>query len=260
MRVAVEGIEVAWYEVGRGRPVVLVHGLADDHRAWRKVLPHLVLDHRVILYDLRGHGETALGAADGSLRQLDADLVGLLDAIGVERAVIAGFSLGGTVAMRVGIDHPDRVDGLALIATSSRVNAAAAQWYRARAAAVDGGDPDLRWRLDLDTEDVYRNDPGELGAGLVIRRQSTADPRGYANACRAMADLHEHPLDDELGHVSAPTVVVAGDLDQHCPPRAGEIIARLIAQSTLRVVPATGHPIPVEQPAEVADAIRVLER
>ena len=252
------GISVAWREVGRGRPIVLVHGLADDHRAWRKVLPDLVLDHRVVLYDFRGHGETELGACDGSLAQLAADLIALMDAVALDRTLIAGFSLGGTVAMRVGIDHPERVEGLALVATSSRVNAAAAQWYRERADAVDAGDPKLRERLDRDTEDVYRNDLGELEDGLAIRRQSTADPRGFANACRAMAGLHEHPLDDEIGSIVAPTVVVAGEADQHCPPRAGEIIASRIEKSTLRVFPGAGHPIPVERPAEVVDAIRVL--
>jgi len=58
---------VAWFEWGRGEPLVLVHGLGDDHRAWRKVLPWLALERRVIACDLRGHGQTTLGAADGTL-------------------------------------------------------------------------------------------------------------------------------------------------------------------------------------------------
>ncbi|MGB9113610.1 MAG: alpha/beta hydrolase [Acidimicrobiales bacterium] len=259
MRSTANGISVSWREVGRGRPVVLVHGLADDHRAWRKVLPDLVLDHHVFLYDLRGHGETELGEPDGTLAQLATDLVGLMDAVHLDQAIIAGFSLGGTVAMRVGIDQPERVAGLALVATSSRVNAAAAQWYQERAEAVASGEAGLRQRLDQDTADVYRNEPGELEEGLVIRRQSTADPRGFANACRAMAGLHEHPLDDELGRIVAPTVVMSGEADQHCPPRAGEIIANGLKNASLRVIGATGHPIPVERPREVAEAIRSLD-
>ncbi len=260
MQTRADGISVAWHEVGRGRSLILVHGLADDHRAWRKVLPNLLLDHRVILYDLRGHGESELGEADGTLTQLGSDLVGLMDALALDRAVIAGFSLGGTVAMRVAIDHPHRVEGLALIATSSRVNAAAAQWYQERVNAVVSSDPGLRERLDHDTADVYRNDPGELEEGLTIRRQSTADPRGYANACRAMVTLHEQPLDGELDRIVAPTVIISGEADQHCPPRAGEIIASHIAGSARYVLPATGHPIPLERPVELATAVRELRR
>jgi 3-oxoadipate enol-lactonase len=252
-------VTAARYEVGRGDPVVLVHGLGDDHRAWRRVVAPLMLTRRVVLYDLRGHGGSPLGDADGSLAQLGADLVEVLDNAGLERAVVAGFSLGGTIAMRAAIDAPDRVSALALIGTSSRVNKAAREWYAERAAMVEREDPELRTTLDGDTEDVYRNRPEEIEAGLRIRRESTADPSGFANACLAMASLNERPLDDELGAISAPTVIVAGDADQHCPPRASEIIADKIPGSTLRVLQDTGHPLPVERPDEVADAILGLE-
>jgi pimeloyl-ACP methyl ester carboxylesterase len=112
-------IDVAWFEAGRGTPLVLVHGLADDHRAWRNVLPPLMLRHRVILYDFRGHGQTTLGEADGSLAQLADDLGRLLDALELEKAPLAGFSLGGTIVMRFAIDHSDRIEKLLPIATSS---------------------------------------------------------------------------------------------------------------------------------------------
>jgi pimeloyl-ACP methyl ester carboxylesterase len=212
------------------------------------------------MYDLRGHGQSELGEADGSLRQLSQDLLAFMNAITLDAAVLAGFSLGGTIAMRTAIDDPNRVLGLALIATSSRVNAAAADWYRQRADAVANGDPQLRQILDRDTEDVYRNRVEEIEDGLTIRRQATADPKGYANACRAMFSLHEVPLDLELGKLNAPTVAVAGEVDQHCPPRASEIIAARIPNCSLQILPATGHPIPIERPKEVADAIRMVER
>lgn len=253
-----DGIDVAWGEVGRGDPIVLVHGLGDDHRAWRRVVAPLMLSRRVVLYDFRGHGGTELGDADGTLEQLGGDLVALLDALELTRAMVAGFSLGGTIAMRAAIDHPDRIAGLALVATSSRVNRAARAWYEERAALVERDDPTLRATLDADTEDVYRNRPAEIPDGLRIRREATADPRGYANACRAMASLNEHPLDDELGAIAMPTVILAGDVDQHCPPRAGEIIAERIPGSDLVVLSDTGHPLPVERPDEVAATIEGL--
>jgi 3-oxoadipate enol-lactonase len=252
-------VTAARYEVGRGDPVVLVHGLGDDHRAWRRVVAPLMLTRRVVLYDLRGHGGSPLGDADGSLAQLGADLVEVLDDAGLDRAVVAGFSLGGTIAMRAAIDAPERVAALALVGTSSRVNKAARGWYEERAAMVEDDDPELRKTLDGDTEDVYRNRPEEIEAGLRIRRESTADPRGFANACLAMASLNERPLDDELGAIGVPTVIVAGDADQHCPPRASEIIAEKIPGATMQVLEDTGHPLPVERPDDVADAILGLE-
>jgi len=245
-------IEVAWFEAGRGEPLILVHGLADDHRAWRRALPDLMLRHRVILYDLRGHGETSLGVPDGTLRQLGGDLVSLMDAIGIDRAAVAGFSLGGTIAMRVAIDHPERVGRLALVATSSRVGHAAADWYRQRVEMVDRGDPQLHATLNQDAADVYAESATELKEGLLIRRQSTADPGGYRNACAAMAALNASPLDPELPRITAPTLIVASELDRHCPPKAAEIICAGIKGSRLEVIPGAGHPIPVERPRELA--------
>jgi 3-oxoadipate enol-lactonase len=256
MRAQTGDFQTAWHDVGVGPPVVLIHGLADDHRAWRRVAGRLMLDHRVILYDLRGHGESTLGSPEGQLAQLGGDLLALCDALELERCVLAGFSLGGTIAMRAAIDAPERVAALALVATSSRVGGAAQSWYLERAALVDDGDDRLRDTLDQDTADVYQARPEETQAGLHIRRASTRDPRGYANACRAMAALREHPLDDELARVAAPTTILAGEVDQHCPPRAAEIIAARIPGSGVEVLPGAGHPLPVERPDETAEAIR----
>ena len=246
---------MAWFEAGRGDPLVLVHGLADDHRAWRRSLPDLMLRHRVVLYDLRGHGQTTAGNPDGSLRQLGEDLVHLLDALDIERAHVAGFSLGGTIAMRAAIDHPDRVDRLVLVATSSRVGRSAASWYRERTAMVRNEDSWLRETLDRDTAEVYAQAPNELEEGLLIRRQSTEDPRGYGNACAAMAALFEAPLDPELGRIKSPTLIVAANLDQHCPPKAAEIIHAGIPGSRIELIGGAGHAIPVERPKELSAAI-----
>lgn len=255
MRALANGVALSWYQVGRGGQVVLIHGLGDDHRAWRKVLPGLMLDQTLLLYDLRGHGQSDLGEADGTLHQLSEDLMALMDAVEVPKAILVGFSLGGTIAMRAAIDHPDRVAGLGLIGTSSRVNSAAAAWYLERSDAVERSDPSLRDVLDEDTESVYREQPDEVPDGLKIRRQSTANPSGYANACQAMFSLHSAPLDDELDGIDVPTVLVAGEADQHCPPRASEIIASRIKGSSVRILPGAGHPIPVERPDVVVEEI-----
>ncbi len=258
MRARCKDIDVAWFEVGRGEPLILIHGLADDHRAWRRALPDLVLRHRVLMYDLRGHGETSLGRPDHTLMQLAADLASLMKSIGVGSADVAGFSLGGTIAMRMAIDHPGLVQRLVLVATSSRVGRTAADWYRRRVEMVEQEDPELRATLDRDTADVYAQAPAELDDGLLIRRQSTADPRGYGNACAAMAALNPAPLDPELPGISAPTLIVASELDRHCPPKAAEIIAAGIKGSRMEVIAGAGHPIPVEKPRELAGSMNAF--
>jgi 3-oxoadipate enol-lactonase len=210
------------------------------------------------MYDLRGHGETSLGRPDGTLTQLAADLASLMKSIGVGSADVAGFSLGGTIAMRMAIDHSEMIKRLVLVATSSRVGRTAADWYRLRVEMVEQEDPELRATLDRDTADVYAQAPSELDVGLFIRRQSTTDPRGYGNACAAMAALNVAPLDPELAGISAPTLIVASELDRHCPPKAAEIIAAGIKGSRLEVIAGAGHPIPVEKPRELAGSMNAF--
>jgi pimeloyl-ACP methyl ester carboxylesterase len=214
-----------------------------------------MLSHRVILYDLRGHGDTSLGSPAGTLGQLAADLARLLDVVGLTRATVVGFSLGGAIAMRFAIDHPDKLTALVLVATSSRVGKAAAEWYAQRIAMVDAGDPGLRATIERDTEEIFGHSPEEVAGALKIRRESTSDPRGYGNACRALAALGSQPLDPDLPGIKSPTLIVASDLDPLCPPRAAEIAAAAIPGSRLHVIKGAGHPIPVERPGELARLI-----
>src|SRR5438477_12383099 len=209
MSVHIDDMEVAYSEVGRGDPLVLIHGLGDDHRAWRRTIPDLMLHRRVILYDLRGHGQTTLGTPHGTLRQLSNDFLNFLDAVNLDQVDIAGFSLGGTVAMRFAIDFPLDVRGLVLVATSSRVGRAAADWYRQRVDMVERADPQLRETLDRDTADVHAETPQELEEALLIRRQSTHDARRYRNAGADRAALNAGPQDSNGSRTSMPNNIVA---------------------------------------------------
>lgn len=234
---------------------MLIHGIGDDHRAWRQVVPALALTHRTIAYDVRGFGGSGLGVADGTLRQLGDDVIAILDALGVQRAHLVGFSMGGTIAMRAAIDHPTRVGALVLVATSSRVGTQAQARYR-ELAALGLHDPvAFRERLEADVRRAYDPYPIERAGVMQIRLQASADARGYANAAAAMSSLKEMPLDPELPRVVAPTLVVAGELDPNCGPRAAAIIVERISQARLEILTGAPHGIPVLYPDPLAAAV-----
>ncbi|MFL5871509.1 MAG: alpha/beta fold hydrolase [Solirubrobacterales bacterium] len=105
---------------GDGPAVVLLHGYPQTHYCWREVAPQLARTHRVIAPDIRGYGASTAPAGgphgEGySKREMAADVVALLDALGVDRAAVVGHDRGGRVGYRMALDHPDRVERLAVL-------------------------------------------------------------------------------------------------------------------------------------------------
>lgn len=119
-RVSVGEVALELHEAGRGPPLLLLHGFPQNHRCWARMAPRLAASHRVLVPDLRGYGGSDAPPDDEahgvySKRRMAADLVGLLDALGVERAGVLGHDRGARVAYRMALDHPDRVSRLGIV-------------------------------------------------------------------------------------------------------------------------------------------------
>jgi len=241
-------------EIGSGPPCVLVHGLGEDHRAWRRVVPVLALDRRVIMYDVRGHGGSSNGRAKGTLAQLGSDLAALLGALDIERAPVVGFSMGGLIGARCAIDHPDSVGALALVSTSPIVGDGAAAWYAERAQLGQDGAPELTSILARDTEALFRQ-KRDLDEGLRIRLEATRDPRGFGNACAALVALNKAPIIDELARVDVPALVVVGADDHHTSPEMAKALLAAVPGAEQCAVPHAGYSVPAEQGSQLARAL-----
>ncbi len=116
-RVVTNGIELSVHRAGAGAPLILLHGFPQNHRCWEKVAPRLAEDFDVIVPDLRGYGDsdTPEGAEAYAKREMARDIVGLMDALGLEKAHILGHDRGARVSYRLALDHPGRVDRLGII-------------------------------------------------------------------------------------------------------------------------------------------------
>src|SRR5262245_50525805 len=119
MRAHLRDIDVEYTRAEEGPPVVLVHGLAEDLSSWRSV-QHALTGRTIYAYDLRGHGATTLGNADGTLSQLCDDLLAFIGEISGPAAVV-GYSLGGTIVLSAAAERPDLVRRAVVIGTSSVV-------------------------------------------------------------------------------------------------------------------------------------------
>jgi pimeloyl-ACP methyl ester carboxylesterase len=252
-RVRVNGIEIAFEERGSGpRPLVLVHGFSGFRQDFAGHWDELARHGRVLAPDLRGHGESGRSgdAASYGLAELTADLLGFLDALGVERCDLLGHSMGGMVALRAALAEQARIGSLVLmntapgplgfvdraqLALAARVAreagmAALAQILRARARDDAGrGEPDRRVEEEWGEERFW---------GWRTARVAAMDPAAYEALGRALVEQED--LTQRLAEISCPTAVLVGELD-HEFREPSEHLARHIRDARLHVLPRAGH-------------------
>jgi pimeloyl-ACP methyl ester carboxylesterase len=245
---------VVYARSGVGRPLVLVHGLGQDHQIWADVQNRL-LDYTTFAYDLRGHGGTPLGEADGTIRQLAEDLVTLLEVVGP--AVCIGFSLGGAIALRAAAEHPDLVDGVVAIATSSIVGRSAEAALLDRIDLVNGGDRGrIRTMLRDDTRSQLVRRDADVDQIAELRLVALGDPRGYVNGARAVCSMRIDSLHDLLPRIAVPVLVVSGEHDTWCPRRAADLMLENLSQGSYAEIRGVGHLVTDEAPDTLVDQIR----
>lgn len=253
--VTLDDIDVAFCRSGSGRRLVLIHGLAQDHRIWSGIQDQLG-DFLTFAYDVRGHGATRVGHADGTLAQLSGDLVKFLEEVGP--SVCVGFSLGGSIALRASTDRPDLVTGVVAVATSSIVGRAAEAGLRERIEVVSSGDVDrIRIMLHEDTlSQLAESTEAEVDRLTEERLAAIADPRGYLNAAQAVCSMRVDSLHDRLQGLEVPVLITSGEFDAWCPRRASDIMREQIPAATFLEIHGVGHLVTDEDPDGLVDAIR----
>ena len=256
---ALNDIEVAWTEAGRGPTVVFVHGLAEDRTSWSAQQAAL-RDFHTYAYDLRGHGRTTVGSGTGDAEQLAADLIAFLENVSGP-AVCVGFSLGGTLVLWAAALRADLVPRAIVLGTSSVVGRAAADFYRSRIETVSRGDrDDIRAALLSDTAAAIANPTVDVAAVTEYRLAAIGDGAGYMNAAAAMARVNESPLSGVLPLVRAHVDVIGGELDSFCPRRAADLILAGLPDADYREIPGVGHLMNVDDPGAVTTLLEDLVR
>ncbi|MEV6840477.1 3-oxoadipate enol-lactonase [Streptomyces sp. NPDC051133] len=229
-------------------PLLLGPSLGTSLALWDQVAPELSTGHRVVRWDLPGHGASAAdligpGATVGDLAAL---VLSLADSLGIDRFAYAGVSLGGAVGLHLAVHHPERLTSLAVLCSSADFGGSTA--WRERAARVrrDG----LGWLAD--NADARWFTPG-FTVPRLVRDHREADPRAYAACCDALAAFD---LRDRLGDIAVPTLLVAGRQDPATPPAHLRQIADAVPHATLVELPGASHLAPAQCPRAVLSALR----
>lgn len=266
-------VQVKEYGDPSGRPVVLLHGVLLQWWMWNAVGARLLDDHRVIAWDMRGHGESSLGSSGMTLAAAAADLRVVMDELAVEDPVVAGYSMGGMVLGRLLVDDPllvQRTVGLGFLSTSAAPAVVGpidtGPVARSRLLATVVGATDRRPLLDLATRPNALTEAviGAVGFGNQATAAMIEDMRvltsemdpGVTSA--SLASMAEHDVRHLLGEIDVPSIVMVGDRDKLSPPIHARTLASGIPAARLITLDGAGHGIAMERPQEVAEALRQL--
>ncbi|MFJ3906373.1 3-oxoadipate enol-lactonase [Streptomyces sp. NPDC090025] len=234
-----------------GPVLILGPSLGTSTALWDDVAPELSTTHRVVRWDLPGHGRSPAeligpGATVADLARLVLDLA---DTLGADRFSYAGVSLGGAVGLHLAAHHPERIDRLAVLCSSAHFGGPGP--WRERAATVRAGGEAALGAL-ADTADARWFTAG-FTVPRLVEDHRRADPAAYAACCDALAAFD---LRDGLARITAPTLLLAGREDPATPPAQLREIADAVPGATLTELPGASHLAVAQRPAAVTAALR----
>lgn len=233
-------------EQGTGRDLVLVHGVGLDHTMWDFVVDALAIEHRVIRYDLLGHGATADPPGPRHLDDFVAQLTDVLDRTGARAPAIIGLSIGAMIALRFATQHPGRASQLVIANGVYDPDEDHLAGYAQRLAAVEAASMEVvvepamqRWFTD-----AWRAEHSDRVDALATMLRDT-DHGAYVKAYRTFVGSH-HLLTGTLGAIRQPTLVITGELDVGSTPAMTTRMAELIDDASAVVLPGLHHVPPWE--------------
>jgi pimeloyl-ACP methyl ester carboxylesterase len=227
---------------------VFLHGIGGTHRAFDEQLEHFAASARAMAWDMPGYGASP-PLERMTFAGLAQALLALLDARGVESAVVIGHSMGGMVAQELVAAFPDRVAALVLYATTPAFGAAGGDWQRQfladRLRPLDEGKTPADLAPGL-VAGIVGDEPAAEGIARAVECMSSIKPDAYRAALHCLVTFDRR---DSLARIRCPTLALAGERDRVVSPAIVERMAQAIPGASHRVLPGVGHLANLERPA-----------
>jgi pimeloyl-ACP methyl ester carboxylesterase len=244
---------------GKGPVLVLLHGVGQSHAIWNAMVAPLSAEFRVIAPDLRGHGTTANPPGSHfSISELEGDVLGLLDELGSDSAYVIGLSGGALLALRLALDYPERLRGLVMISgsayTDTHTRSVVTRWQE---TYTKEGTDAFGLRL---LKDLYYPDWIEAHLDFADRVRENLKHQDMAPSVKWSDSMAKFDEKARIASIKMPTLIVQAMDDQIVDASHGRILRQSIPGAQIRILPQTGHMIPLERPQETVEAIAAFVR
>jgi 3-oxoadipate enol-lactonase len=251
----VNGITLAYNDQGSGLPIIFLHAFPLNRTMWAEQEKAFSSQFRVVTIDLRGHGESAAPLWRYTLDQAADDVIGLLDHLSIRQAVFVGLSMGGYILFALYRKYADRVKGLVLADTRAQADTAEGKEARFQMAqtAYQKGPSAI---ADIMIPKLLSPATVQTKPGLVRHVHAMIEGNqisGIAGDLMAMAERPDSVT--LLKQITCPTQIIVGELDLPTPPSDAKLMADLIPNARLAIIPAAAHLPNLEQPDQFNESI-----
>ncbi len=260
-KIKTNNIELYYETHGTGKPLALISGLGYPLWQWHKMIPFLSEHFQVIAFDNRGVGQSDKPAGPYSAQMLAADTAGLLDALGIEKAIVMGHSMGGFIAQAMALDFPSKVEKLILCSTNFGGPHHIPVTPEAMKVLSDvTSDALTRFKngLAVSTAPGWAGkNPQMIQEWIQWRTANPVDPAPYqAQLAIGLSLIPESAaFETKLHRVNIPTLILFGAHDKVVPPENASLLSKQIADSKVVIFPDAGHFFPIEIPEAASQAV-----
>lgn len=248
------GLEIAYERVGKGPPLVFVHGAAEDGRVWQPQLAALVDEFTVVAWDEPGAGRSSDVPADFGLVDYASCLAALVEALSLGPAHVAGLSWGGTVVLELYRHRPELVATLILVdAYAGWKGSLPEEEVRARVAGARQMMAAPSAQFDPTLPGLFAGDPPAEFVSLLEQIAGAVRPASLGMQLSVMAEADQRDL---LATIAVPTLLIWGELDARSPLGVARQFEQAIPDTELVVIPGCGHVSNLERPEQFNAAVR----
>lgn len=258
MPVAKIGDHSLYYEIiGQGDPLVMIRGVGSNVDHWYDQVPALSQKYKLLVFDNRGIARSSDPGGPFSTRDMAADTIALMEAVGINKAHILGYSMGGMIAQEMALNHPEKVAGLILVATDCGISLR----IKAKPEAT---------RLFSEMIRLGTNEAKLAAAGCLFARQtfetkpqviqryteiSQRFPASQKMLAKQWAAVTQHDTCSRLVNIASPALAITGSEDVLIPPQNAAVMAERIPDAQLISIDGGGHLFLIEKPRQFNDAV-----
>ena len=243
--VEVSGTRIAYLatDAGSGAPAVFIHGAGGCKELWRAQIRHLDKKAFATAIDLPGHGDSG-GEALDTIEGYVELVVKFLDALGIDKAIVCGHSMGGAIAQKLALTYPERAHALVLVATGARLRVAPLIFELLKSDPGKFAELYRQWGFSRNAK--------RATVDAAVEMLMKCPPEFIA---RDFAACDRFDVMDDVSKITAPALVVGAELDALTPPKYSMYLAEHIPDARLHILEDCGHTIPLEKPLVLARLI-----